>query len=409
MGGSCLILAAVIAIFTMIFSALFHTAGEVLADADEQTTVDEQLVSSEETPEVSGDLSLHFVGVGDNLLHDVIFTYFEEDYNSRDFSPIYENTTQYTQNADLAYINFETVCAGDDYGLSGYPNFNGPVEMIDTLAGQGFDWFSTSSNHSMDVGIDGLFTEMEYLEEHWPDIAYTGTHLSQEAADTPVVIDVNGIKVGLAGFTYGMNGYTLPDGYDYAVDLFLDYDMTEIDYEAIDAKIDALQDVSDVQIVAMHWGVEYAEDYNEIQSTVAQYLNSKGVEVIIGTHPHVIQPVEFIVSEDQTTLCYYSLGNFVSAQDTAERMIGGMADFVLNYNTETGEVSFSDVKFVPTITYISPDLRTYRTYTIHEYNDDIASGQYVTYMYGYDCSVNYVQQYVAGVMGEPEGIEIVYE
>ncbi|EJW92351.1 capsule biosynthesis protein CapA, partial [gut metagenome] len=170
-----------------------------------------------------------------------------------------------------------------------------------------------------------------------------------------------------------------------------------MNYELIDRKLEQINAVSDVQIVAMHWGEEYHTEPNEEQRQLAQYLNSKGVEVIIGTHPHVIEPVEFIETADQTTLVYYSLGNFISAQDTNETMVGGMANFRLNYDFDTKKTTFSDVQFIPTITWISPDLRQYRTTTIHEYNDEWAANHFIT-ANGMDISKAWVQQYVSSII-----------
>ena len=142
---------------------------------------------------------------------------------------------------------------------------------------------------------------------------------------------------------------------------------------------------------------------------IAQFLHQNGVEAIIGTHPHVIQPAEMLVSDDQTTLVYYSLGNFLSAQNTNMTMVGGMADFTLNYNFDSKKASFSDVKFIPTITWISPDLRSYQTHTIDQWDDNLSTNHYVTQIEGMDLSKGWVQEYVQSVMGTPENIEIVYE
>lgn len=158
----------------------------------------------------------------------------------------------------------------------------------------------------------------------------------------------------------------------------------------------------------MHWGDEYHNEPNEEQRTLAQYLHSKGVEVIIGTHPHVIQPVEFIESSDQTTLVYYSLGNFISAQDSNVTMVGGMANFRLNYDFNTQKASFSEIQIIPTITWISPDLRQYRTTTIHEYNDDLAANHFVSAQ-GMDISKAWVQQYVSSIIQGDERIQVVLE
>lgn len=351
--------------------------------------------------------SFTFTGVGDNLLHDTIFVYFEQDHGHRDFTSLYETTAPYFQDADLAYCNFETICAGDQFGLSGYPSFNGPTEMIDSLATLGFDWFSISSNHSLDAGIEGLKYEKSYIQENFPNISATGAYLSYEDAQQPVVREIRGIRVGLCGFTYGLNGYTVPQGMEWLIDVYRNPDGT-INYELIDRKLAALNTVSDVQIVSMHWGDEYDNHPNNEQRALAQYLNAKGVEVIIGTHSHVIQPVEFIETKEQTTLVYYSLGNFISAQDSNVTMVGGMANFRLNYDFNTQKTTFSEVKFIPTITWISPDLRQYRTTTIHEYNDELATNHFIS-ANGMDISKDWVQQYVSSIITGDDRIQVVLE
>lgn len=352
--------------------------------------------------------SFTFTGVGDNLLHDPIFYYFEEDHGNRDYLPIYANTLEMQQAADLSYINFETICAGDDFGLSGYPDFNGPVEMIDTLSQTGVNWISTASNHSLDRGPEGLLFEMSYINDHYPQITYTGTYMNEEAYNTPMVKEINGIKVGMATFTYGLNGRVLPEGYEWLIDVYADNDGT-VDYDRMKTVLDRLNEVSDVQIVTMHWGEEYQNTPNDQQKAVAQFLHENGVEAVIGTHPHVIQPAEMMVSEDQTTLVYYSLGNFLSAQNQNITMVGGMADFTLNYDFDTRKASFSDVEFIPTVTWISPDLRQYETHTLPQWTDEMGQNHYIYQGEGQDMSVQWIRDYVASVMGTPENIKIVYE
>lgn len=354
--------------------------------------------------------SFTFTGVGDNLLHDTLFIYHEQDTGNRDYSGMYSEVTPYFQKSDISYINFETPCAGDAFGLSGYPSFNGPLEMIDTLAGMGLNWFSTSSNHSMDAGADGLLAEMAYINEKYPGIFYTGTYPDAESQTMPAVMDVNGIKVGLASFTYGLNGYTLPEDMPWLVNVFVKNEETgEVDYALMDKILDPLIDASDVQIVSMHWGVEYANTPDDTQKEAARYLHDKGVEAVIGSHPHVIQPAEIISGDGQETLVYYSLGNFISGQDQNCTMVGGMAQFTVEYDFDKRKAKITNPSFAPTVTWISPDLRRYSTQLFKDYTDDEAASQYVTVVQGQDCSRQYVKEYVDQVMGQPEGLRIITE
>ena len=351
------------------------------------------------TSNKTGSSSFSFVGVGDNLIHAAIWYEQNSQGLPFDFTDIYEYTNPYTQNADLAFINGETICA-PGYELSHYPVFNGPTEILDAVHSAGFDWMALSSNHSMDMSSDGLIAEINYLKENYPDILWTGSHDTKEDASNYRVKEINGIKVGLLGYTYGLNGYNLPEDKPWLIDL--------IDKDKIKQDMEEISKISDVQIVSMHWGQEYNTSITEEQEQLANYLNELGVEVIIGHHPHVIEPAEIISTENQDTLVYYSLGNFLSAQDSAEGMVGGMASFTLNYDFDTQKTTFDDVKFIPTITYYDSSYYNFKTMTIHEYNDEFAASHCVT-VNGIDISKAWVQNYVQSIMQNPKGIEIVLE
>ena len=294
----------------------------------------------------------------------------------------------------------ETICNGDEhYELSSYPLFNGPKEVIDAVYNAGFDWWSISSNHSLDTGANGLLEQLNTIHEKYPDIITTGSHTSLEDKNTPIVKEINGIKVGFLGYTYGLNGLIVPEDKEWLVSM-INKDQMKIDMEA-------LSKVSDIQMVAMHWGVEYSTSISEEQKDLTKYLNELGAEVIIGTHPHVIEPAEIYHGENQDTLVYYSLGNYTSAQDAAPRMVGGMASFTVNYDPNTFETSFTDVKFIPTVTWFDGGFNDWKTYTLADYNNDL----YATHrhVYDFDLSKEWVTNFVKEVLGEPEDIEIVYE
>ena len=344
--------------------------------------------------------SFTFIGVGDNLYHGALYYRQRMAGNGYNFDTYYDGTREYSENADLAYINMETICNGDEhYELSSYPLFNGPKEVIDAVYNAGFDWWSISSNHSLDTGANGLLEQLNTIHEKYPDIITTGSHTSLEDKNTPIVKEINGIKVGFLGYTYGLNGLIVPEDKEWLVSM-INKDQMKIDMEA-------LSKVSDIQMVAMHWGVEYSTSISEEQKDLTKYLNELGAEVIIGTHPHVIEPAEIYHGENQDTLVYYSLGNYTSAQDVAPRMVGGMASFTVNYDPNTFETSFTDVKFIPTVTWFDGGFNDWKTYTLADYNNDL----YATHrhVYDFDLSKEWVTNFVKEVLGEPEDIEIVYE
>lgn len=350
-----------------------------------------EIVEEDELVEVS------FSAVGDNLIHEAIY-YYNEVNGSYMFDPIYEHTNYLTQNVDVSYINQETICAGSDLGLSGYPTFNGPYEVLDAVHTAGFTWLSGSTNHAMDRGEEGILNEVAYLKKY-PDMTVTGIHASLEDAKKVQVMEVNGLKIGVNSYTYGLNGFTLPEGKEYLVNL--------IDKEQIKQDVEALKKVSDVQIISMHWGEEYQFVENEEQRELAQYLSDLGVDVIIGSHPHVIQPMDVLKGFDgNETLVMYSLGNFLSAQDENYRMLGGMARWKIVYNKSKDEVQFENVEFWPTVTYISDSFKNYRTYVLKDYTDELANNHTLHVNYQQDVSRQYYIDLVNSIMNDK--IKIVY-
>ena len=346
--------------------------------------------------------SFTVMGVGDNLLHDVIFRNMDQSMKDVDYNDFYKTIKKYTT-ADLNYINYETICAGTKNGLwlDGYPSFNGPAKFNDAVANAGFNWFSLCSNHTYDRGTLGVQTELDYIQKHCKDVTVTGAYQTKKASETPTVVKIHGIRVGLASYAYGFESQ--PDDSDTA------WMVNKISKTKIKKDMKTLNKVSDVQIVTMHWGTEYHTDVNNMKKEYAKLLNSLGVEVIIGTHPHVIEPVEWIRSDKQDTLCYYSLGNFISAQNANDNMIGGMASFKVTYDHDKKKATVSDAAFTPTITYYDSNYNNYQMYTIHEWTNKKAKTHEVTVSEGQDISKEYVQKYVKNVMKDVKGVKIVTE
>lgn len=339
-----------------------------------------------------------FVAVGDNLIHSSIYK-FNKDKNGYHLDDIYENTNQYTQKADLAYINMETICAGEELGLSSYPMFNGPTEMIDATVNAGFDWLSGASNHSYDVGEKGILNEISYVKENYPNVTLTGIHESKNDSLEYKVLNVKGLKIGVLDYTYGLNGFSLPKGKEYLVDL--------IDKDKMKTDMEKLNEISDLQFVSMHWGVEYHFDITDTQKDLAQYLSDLGADVIIGTHPHVIQPVEYVTGKNgNQTLVMYSLGNFLSAQDQSKCMLGGMMEWNIQYNKTKKTFSFQNVQFLPTVTQIENYYHDYRTYALKDWTDEMAK-RHTLKRYGENISREYYISLVKEVVGNQ--VDVVYE
>lgn len=177
----------------------------------------------------------------------------------------------------------ETTFAGEDRGYSGYPTFNSPVALGYAIKNIGIDVLSTANNHSMDKGSSGVISTLDALDEI--GISHTGTYRNEEEQDTILVKEVNGIKIAFLSFTYGTNGISIPEGKEYLVNL--------IDENLMLEQINlAKEENVDIICASMHWGIEYAQKQNSEQERLANFLFENGVDIIIGNHAHVVEPME---------------------------------------------------------------------------------------------------------------------
>lgn len=271
--------------------------------------------------------SFSLLATGDALIHNVIFyQYASRDY---DFTGIFSEVTDYINQFDVKYINQETVFADGAY--SGYPLFNTPSSWGDAMIYAGFNLFSLATNHSYDMFSSGAFDNVSYWKSQI-GVGYAGMNDSSEREY--YITNVNGITYGFLSYTEHTNGLSISSDYSYLVDVYSE--------ELAQSDIDYLRDLVDVVIVAMHWGTEYTSEPNTFQKETAQDLADMGVDIILGNHPHWIQPIEYIGD----TLVIYSMGNFISNQIslisssyyTESVAVGAMVSMDVNKVTyETGE------------------------------------------------------------------------
>lgn len=286
--------------------------------------------------------------IGDILLHDSVYNAAATAIGY-DFKPMFSQVKGMLSEPDFLIANQESMPGGAELGLSNYPMFNSPHEIVDALMDSGVDLFSQANNHTLDKGLRGIESAITYYEQK--KVPYVGMYKSPEDQANLRIFEVNGIKLGVMAYTYGTNGIPVPQGKDYLVNL--------IDNEKMKAEIERLKPVSDVIIAVVHWGNEYQREPHASQKELAQFLSDNGVNIIFGSHPHVLQPMEWVTSNTGlNTLCVYSLGNFISAQRNDYKDIGGMAEVKIT-KTQTGKnstISYDDVNFYPT--YVSKDKPT---------------------------------------------------
>lgn len=289
-----------------------------------KTTPPQKTVPTPETKQLS------MVAVGDALIHGAVYvdanTYQvgSDGYYQYDFTKMFTHIKDLIAPFDLKFYNQETVIGGKKLGLSHYPRFNSPDEIGLDLIKTGFNVVNLASNHTLDKGEPGAAYSAQFWENQ-DGIYAVGSYTSQEKRDLVRVEEKNGIKYSILSYTYGANGLPVPTGKEYLINLYSE--------EQVKKDIENVRDQVDLLIVSMHWGTEYVNEPNELQRQQANFLASLGVDVIIGHHPHVIQPIEFI----NNTLVIYSLGNFISAQDSINKRIGMMASFTFQKTTLDGK------------------------------------------------------------------------
>ena len=258
--------------------------------------------------------------VGDALIHSSVYKDANRlaGYNGYDFKPQIKYIKEIVKDYDIAYYNQETILGGTGIGLSDYPTFNSPQEVGDAMIDAGFNLVSLATNHTADRGKNAILKSREYWNEQ-ENIQAVGSYSSKEEKKEieTKVLEKKGIKYAMLNYTYGTNGMPVSDDYlvnVWPTDLNLNIVASDSKYQAyketVKKDVAAIRDKVDVLIVAMHWGVEYTHEPTEYEKDMAKFLAENNVDIVIGTHPHVIQPVEWIGD----AIVFYSLGNFISAQ-----------------------------------------------------------------------------------------------
>ena len=298
--------------------------------------------------------SLSLVMVGDVLIHESVYKDALNSDGTYDFSSMFEYIGPLIEDYDLKYCNQESIIGGKNLGISGYPNFNSPDEIGDEIVKLGFNMVGLANNHAFDKGETAINYSVNYWKQY-DNVITAGSYLSSEDRNNIGIYEKNGIKYAFLSYTTGINGNSLSK--DYLVNLY-DKDKVKEDIEKVSS--------ADLIIVAMHWGNEYTNEPTNSQREIASYLASLGVDLIIGTHPHVVQPITYIGN----TLVIYSLGNFISNQlvigiNPAIGLLVG-----LDISLEDAKVKF-DIKKKELLYSYSDNSKNFKVIPFSKMSDDI--------------------------------------
>ena len=311
---------------------------------EEKANEENKTNNSEETPT---DTTFTLTAIGDIMCHN---TQYIDAYNDEtgeyDFSYVFDDISLYTKTADICVGNLETTFAGEDVGYSSYPTFNTPDSLAYELKDIGVDVLSTAGNHALDKGFNGLSRTIDILND--ADISHLGTYKTKEEQDKTLIKYVKGIKIAFVNFAYGTNGIPIPSDKPYCVNL--------IDENLMKEQIDrAKQEEPDIIIACMHWGTEYKTTPNSTQEQLTDFLFKNGVDIILGTHPHVLEPMEkrTVTLDNGTTkdgFVIYSLGNFIADQNAEYTRDSIILNIDITKHTD-GKITIDNYEYVPIYMY----------------------------------------------------------
>jgi len=313
--------------------------------------------------------SISLIMAGDALIHGAVYSDAYSN-NQYDFTKMLDLIKPIVKNYDLAFYNQETIIGGKNLGLSSYPRFNSPEEIGDAMIDAGFNLVSLANNHTLDRGEQAVINSLNYWKDK--NVMTAGSYSSNDEKQRVDIRTKNNISYTLLSYTTLTNGLKPPIGKDYYIDI----------YNKEKAKNDVLRlrDKVDVLIVSMHWGNEYTHTPNKEQEEIAEYLSSLGVDIIIGHHPHVIQPIKTI----NNTLVIYSLGNFISAQIGTPRLIGMLASVNINKKVkdDTIQISYEDITAELIYTYSDKNRKNFKVIPFRNITEDLLPNyrtHYATY------------------------------
>lgn len=376
-------------LFNSIFNTEIPTSSTTSIDSKSNNITD---VSSSIEP-----ITFTFTALGDTLCHN---TQYWDAYNKQtgiyDFSYVYDDIRSYTEASDITISSLETTFAGEDRGYSNYPTFNTPDSLATALKGIGIDIISTAGNHALDYGYSGLCRSIDVLNN--AGLSHLGTYKSAEEQEQILIKDVKGVKIAFINYTYGTNGIPVPSGKEYCVNL--------IDKELIKKQIAQAKEAKvDMIVACMHWGTEYRTTANSEQKELADFLFKNGVDVIIGNHPHVLEPMEKrTVTLDDGTIkdCFvvYALGNFTADQREEITRDSAILNLTITKNSD-GKISIDKVNYVPIYMYKNKNISTkkFKILDIEKTISEYESGQDTSIGYSVYNNLKIQLQKIRSILG----------
>lgn len=367
------------------------TGGDGLPDS--ASSAPESAASSEQEPEQEPEPvveTLRFTATGDDLIHSPIYKQAarratgDEKYS---FDYCYANVAPFYAQQDINWINQETLC-NDELEPSSYPCFSTPGDCARALYRAGFRVFSLANNHTYDKGASGLAATLRFWDSMPEDVVTTGLWHGESDYDRIPLQTVNGVTIAYLSYTEHTNG--IPTSSSMPANVIYT-SQTDV----IERQVRAARQQADFVIVGVHWGVEDSHTIVDSQRTLAQQLADWGADVIVGTHPHVLQDAQWLTAVDgRQTFVAYSLGNFLSTQSRPDQLVGAILSLQLQKTTDpdgTVHCAVLEPKLLPTVTHYDAGKSNVRAYLFRDYTQELAKQHGVRGNYS-DFSLDSIQK-----------------
>lgn len=356
------------------------------------------------------EFDITLMAVGDNLLHMGIVNTGRQYDGTRNYDFLFDGISNFLEMADIKIINQETIFGGNQLGFHGFPKFNSPSEVSDAIARAGFNVVLQATNHTADQGLNGIQNCLDLWKSH-PEVLVAGLH-EPFPADLPTqnripLLEVNGCTFAFLNYTYGPNSNSVPSSISERLDMLCAVDETSrmIDFTTLNPQV--LTDITaagllaDVVVVCPHWGTEYSTVPSSYQEKFALQMTEAGADVIIGTHPHVVQPVAWIHADNgNRALCYYSLGNYVSTQQRAQSMLEGLAWVTFHVTPSGVSISEENSGVIPLVChYSSGPVRLKNVYLLENYTEALAQSHGIISYGGVAFHLSSLQKWSDEILG----------
>lgn len=374
------------------------------ASSDNVSIEETESTTVEETTTAPPDVTVDIMMIGDILAHEGVYNSGLQADGTYNFDHLFKNIKSDISAADIRIVNQETILGGVELGLSGYPCFNSPYEIGVAEAKAGFNVILHATNHTLDKGLTGVENCLNFWKTNYPEMAVLGINETEEDYNDIYVYNKDGFKIAILNYTYGTNGIAIPASKPYIVNM--------LDVDKITQDVTKAKEIADMVVVCPHWGTEYVYEPDSNQKYWTNLFLKLGVDVVIGAHPHVMEPVETLTRDDgHQMVVYYSLGNFVSNQDKMPRMLGGMAKVTLVKSGTDNSCYVKQYSYTPIVTQKLFGTSLITSYKLSDYNDTLASENAIRKDSGNsEFSLSYCQELCKLVFGDSydESSKMVY-